>query len=115
MVIRGLAVDEIHFKDIFKVVYKEARIALMVGSLLALTNGIRVVLMYGNLGLAIILGITLMCTIFLAKLVGCTLPLFADKLGLDPAIMAAPLITTLVDSGSVAVHFALVTAMIQYL
>ncbi len=115
LVIRGLAVDEIAFTDILKVVFKEARVALMVGVALALINVVRIYLMYNMLGLGIVLGLTLILTIFAAKVIGCTLPLFADKLGLDPAIMAAPLITTVVDSGSIAVYFAMVSVLIEYI
>lgn len=115
LIIRGLAVDEINFSDILKVVFKEVRVALMVGISLALINVLRVYLMYDMLGLGIVLSLTLMLTIFLAKVIGCTLPLFADKLGLDPAIMAAPLITTMVDTGSIAIYFGLVSVLIEYI
>lgn len=109
LIIRGLAVDEIEFGDIFKVVFKEMRIALVVGMMLAFVNGIRIVIMYHNAVLAFAVGITLMCTVMLAKTIGCMLPLIAKKCGLDPAIMAAPLITTLVDTGTILVYFAIVT------
>ena len=104
-----MAVDEIEFKDIFKVVFKEVRITLIVGFLLAVVNGIRIILMYQNPLLAFAVGITLMCTVLLAKTIGCMLPLVAKKCGLDPAIMAAPLITTLVDTGTILVYFTIVT------
>ena len=109
LVIRGLAVDEIEFGDIFKVVFKEIRVALLVGFMLAVVNGIRVIIMYHDPLLAFALGITLICTVMLAKTIGCMLPLVAKKLGLDPAIMAAPLITTLVDTGTIFVYFTIVT------
>ena len=109
LVIRGLAVDEIEFGDIFKVVFKEIRVALLVGFMLAVFNGIRVIIMYHDPLLAFALGITLICTVMLAKTIGCMLPLVAKKLGLDPAIMAAPLITTLVDTGTIFVYFTIVT------
>lgn len=109
LIIRGLAVDEIHFTDLFKVLYKEIRIATVVGGALAVINGLRIMLMYQNLELAVLSGVSLMLTIFMAKIVGCTLPLLADKIGLDPAIMAAPLITTLVDSGSMFLFFSIAT------
>lgn len=115
LIIRGLAVDEIDFSDILKVVLKEARVALMVGVFLALINVVRIYIMYDMLGLGVVLSLTLMLTIFSAKVIGCTLPLFADKLGLDPAIMAGPLITTMVDSGTIAVYFALVSILIEYI
>ena len=65
--------------------------------------------MYHNLVLAVTLGITLVCTVVLAKVIGCTLPLAAKKCGLDPALMAAPLITTLVDTGTILLYFAIAT------
>ena len=109
LIIRGLAVDEIEFNDIFKAVFKEIRVALVVGFMLAVVNGIRVIIMYHDPLLAFALGLTLMCTVMLAKTIGCVLPLVAKKCGLDPAIMAAPLITTLVDTGTIFVYFAIVT------
>ena len=109
LIIRGLAVDEIRFRDIFKVVFKELRVSLLVGSMLAIANGIRIVIMYQNPLLALTLGITMICTVILAKTIGCTLPLVAKKCGLDPALMAAPLITTLVDTGTILIYFTIVT------
>lgn len=109
LIIRGLAVDEIEFNDIFKVMFKEIRVALVVGFLLAIVNAVRVIIMYHDPLLAFALGITLMCTVMLAKTIGCILPLIAKKCGLDPAIMAAPLITTLVDTGTIFVYFTIVT------
>lgn len=92
-----------------KALFKELRIALLVGFMLAVVNGIRIVIMYSNPTLAFAVGITLMCTVILAKTIGCALPLIAKKCGLDPAIMAAPLITTLVDTGTIFVYFTIVT------
>ena len=109
LIIRGLATDEIEFRDILKVIFKELRIAALVGAMLALVNGIRVVIMYQDPMLAFTLGITLLCTVVLAKTIGCTLPLFAKKCGLDPALMAAPLITTLVDTGTILIYFTIAT------
>ena len=113
LIIRGLTVGEVRFKDIFKVIFKEVRVAALVGAFLAIVNGIRVVIMYrGKVEnpamLALALGITLICTIIMAKTIGCTLPLAAKKIGLDPAIMASPLITTLVDTGTTLIYFTVV-------
>lgn len=108
LIIRGLAVGEVRFKDAFRVIFKEVRVALLVGAFLAVVNGVRILIMYHDrdpLPLAVALGITLMGTILMAKTVGCTLPLIAKKCGLDPAIMAAPLITTLVDTGTTIIYF----------
>ena len=109
LVIRGIATDEIRFGDLFKVAFKESRIALLVGAALAAVNGLRIVVMYQDPRLAILLGVSLMCTVFLAELIGCLLPLLAKKVHLDPAIMAAPLITTIVDTCSIMIYFAIAT------
>ena len=109
LIIRGLATDEIELRDVFKIIFKELCVALCVGLLLAIVNGIRIVVMYHNSILAMTLGITLVCTVVLAKVIGCTLPLVAKKCGLDPALMAAPLITTLVDTGTILLYFTIAT------
>lgn len=105
MIIRGLATGEIELKDVLKVWFKETRIALLVGLILAVVTGVRVVIQYQNPLLALVLGITLICTVVLAKSLGCTLPMLAKKLKLDPAIMASPLITTVVDTTSILIYF----------
>ena len=111
LVIRGLAVGEIGFRDIFRVIFKEIRIALIVGVLLSVVNGIRIYIMYDrNIMLAVALGITMIAVVAMAKCIGCVLPLTAKKLGLDPAIMAAPLITTILDTCTILVYFNIVTA-----
>lgn len=109
LIIRGLATDEIELRDVFKIIVKELAVALCVGALLAVVNGIRIVIMYQNPILAVTLGVTLICTVVLAKTIGCTLPLVAKKCGLDPALMAAPLITTLVDTGTILLYFTIAT------
>ena len=114
LVIRGLAVGEIEFSDIFKVIFKEIRVALIVGSLLAVVNGIRICIMYDrNLMLAVALGVTMLAVVAMAKCIGCILPLVAKKIGLDPAIMAAPLITTILDTCTILVYFNIVTAVFK--
>ena len=105
LIIRGLATDEIKMKDIFKVIWKELRVALIVGVILALVNGIRIYIQYRQLNVAFIVSLTLICTVVLSKLIGCTFPIVAKKIKLDPAIMAAPLISTIVDSTSVFILF----------
>ena len=110
LIIRGIALGEIRFRDIFRVIWKELGVSLLVGAVLALANGIRIYFMYqNNLGLAIVIAASLMRTIIISKLVGCILPLLAKKVGLDPAIMAAPLITTLVDTCSILIYFNIAT------
>lgn len=108
LIIRGLAVGEIKFKDIFKVIFKEIRIAMIVSLFLAVINGIRVFIMYRDIVLCICIGLTMMGTICLAKFIGCCLPLIAKKCKLDPAIMAAPLITTILDTSTILIYFNIV-------
>ena len=105
LIIRGLAMDEIRAKDIFKVMWKELRVSVLVGIVLAIVNGIRLLIQYQDMNLAIIVGLTLILTAVMAKLIGCVLPIVAKKVKLDPAIMAAPIITTIVDSCSVFAFF----------
>ncbi len=113
LIIRGMAIDEIRLRDFFKAIWKELRVALIVGTVLAICNGIRIVIQYQNLLLAIVLGVTLICTVALAKLLGCILPMLAKKLKLDPAIMAAPLITTIVDTCSILIYFSIAVALMH--
>lgn len=111
MIIRGLALDEIKTNDMIKAIFKELRIALVVGFLLAIVNALRIIWMYNKSDevyayvLALVLGITLVAVVVLAKVIGCVLPIAAKKLKLDPAIMAAPLITTILDTCSVLIFF----------
>ena len=111
LIIRGMAVDEIRLRDVLKVVWKEFRVSMIVSSTLAVVNGIRIMIMYQNLKLAVLIGLTLMCAVTMAELIGCSLPMLAKKCHLDPAIMASPLITTCVDAASIMVYFALATAI----
>ncbi|HIV95003.1 magnesium transporter [Drancourtella massiliensis] len=113
LIIRGIALDEIHFKDIFKVIFKEFRVAILVGAALAVVNGIYMVIRYHDPMLALLVSISLVATILIAKLIGCVLPLVAKKLRLDPAIMAAPLITTIVDVCSIMVYFQVATHLLH--
>ena len=105
MIIRALATDEIETRDVFKAWWKEIRIALLVGVTLGIVNGARSALQYHDLSLALVIAITLMFTACIAKSLGCLLPIGAKALKLDPAYMASPMITTIVDACSVAIYF----------
>ena len=111
LIIRGLATDEIELKDVFRALWKELRVSILVGVVLAVVNGIRILIQYQDMQLAVVIGITLIATVALAKSLGCLLPLLAKKLKLDPAIMASPLITTLVDIFSILVYFSIATTI----
>ncbi len=112
MIIRGMALDDIQLGDFFKAVFKEAKIGILVSICLAIVNGIRVWIMYGNLQIAIVLGLSLILIVILAKVMGCALPMLAKLCKIDPAIMAAPLISTIVDSCSVFIYFNIAMALL---
>ena len=109
LIIRGLALSQIQFRDIFKVVFKEFRISLIVGSVLAVSNGIRIMIQYGDPSLALVIALSLVGTVVISKMIGCMLPLLASRVHLDPALMASPLITTLVDIFSILIYFNIAT------
>ena len=113
LIIRGIALDEIRFTDLFKVMFKEFRISLIVGAFLAVANGIRIFKQYHKQGLAVVIASSLKGAVIMAKLVGCILPLLAKKVNLDPAIMASPLITTLVDTFSILIYFNIATVLFR--
>ncbi len=113
MIIRGMSLDEIKPKDILKVILKEGEISFMVGIVLSFVNSIRIILTYHNIILAITLSLTLICTVFMSKFLGCVLPITAKKLNLDPAVMAAPLITTIVDACSLIIYFNIAIQLLK--
>jgi len=113
-VIRGLSLGEIEFSDVLKILWKEFRVSILCGAVLSVVTYVKILLI-DNLILgsgidtltALTVCITLFLTVVAAKILGCTLPIFAKKLGADPAVMASPLITTLVDAGSLVIYFAI--------
>ena len=114
LVIRGLALGQVEFKDFFKVLWREFRVALMAGAVLSLITFLR--LMFLNqtgVGVAICVSSSMLLTVIIAKSIGCTLPLLAKKARLDPALMASPLITTLVDACSLTILFGVATAFLH--
>lgn len=111
VITRGLAVGELTFADALAIMWKEFRVSLLVGAVLAVANGVRIFLQYHDASMAIVIACSLVATIVVAKLVGCLLPLLAKRVGLDPAIMAAPLITTVVDACSIMIYFRIATML----
>ncbi|MEL7623343.1 MAG: magnesium transporter [Clostridiales bacterium] len=108
MVIRGMALDEIEGKDMGRVFWKELRVSLLVGTALALVNCIRLMITYpGEPMVYIIVSVSLVLTVALAKTIGGVLPIVAKLCKADPAIMASPLITTIVDAVSLIVYFSI--------
>ncbi len=119
-IIRGLSLGDIEFSDIIEVIWKESRIALLCGTVLSAATFVKIILvdrlLMGNsdvtLMVAAVVCITLVFTVFIAKLVGCTLPLIAKKLGFDPAVMASPFITTIVDALSLMIYMNVATLLL---
>ncbi|MBQ7821288.1 MAG: magnesium transporter [Clostridia bacterium] len=115
MVIRGMSLGEIKLKDFFKVMFKELRIALLCGSALSVVNAIRLIITYNNdpsvdaYKLALTVSLAIMATVIMSKAIACMLPMLAKRVKLDPAIMASPLITTIVDICSTMLFFSLAT------
>lgn len=112
-VIRGISLGQVEFRDFFKVLWKECRVSFLCGIILGIAAIGKVMLVDNilmknpevTIFVALVVGITLFATIVSAKLIGCALPLLAKKTGLDPAVMASPLITTLIDTVSLLVYF----------
>jgi magnesium transporter len=113
LMIRGMTLGEIKFSDIFKVVIKESATSLLMGVVLSVVNFLRVYLVYRDLTTALILALAMVATVFMAAVIGGILPLIAKKLKIDPAIMAAPLITTLVDAAALAIYFAIAVSLLK--
>lgn len=120
-VIRSLSLGEISFRDVPKIVFKEARVAILCGVVLAVANFIKMMLLDNmimqnsdvTVVVALVVCLTLIVTVFVAKIIGCTLPLLAKKIGFDPAVMASPFITTLVDAISLFVYFQIATHLLN--
>lgn len=120
LIIRGIALDEIHFSDFFKVVFKEFRISIIVSSVLAVVNGVRIYIMYQHkcdypFMLALTIALSIIATVILSKVIGSMLPMLAKKCRLDPAIMATPLITTIVDCCSLFLYFNIATIVFSHI
>jgi len=113
-VIRALSLDEIAFKDLLRVIWKECRISFFCGVTLAFCNFLKLIYIDNiAFNVSIVISLTLVLTIFLAKAIGSILPLFAEKLKMDPAVMASPLITTIVDAGSLIIYFKIACMLLN--
>lgn len=113
-IIRGLSLNEIEFRDAFRVVWKEVRVAVLCGLTLAAANFIKLLLFDRvELMVALVVCLTLVAAVMIAKIVGCTLPMLAKKIGFDPAVMASPFITTIVDVLSLLVYFQIATRLLH--
>ncbi|MBR2121762.1 MAG: magnesium transporter [Lachnospiraceae bacterium] len=112
-IIRGLSLNEIEFSDIGSTIWKEIRVAGLCGLTLGAVNFVKLmVLDRVQLNIALIVCVTLILVVMFAKLIGCTLPMLASKIGFDPAVMASPLITTIVDAISLTIYFMMATNLL---
>lgn len=112
-VIRGLSLGEITYRDTLRIIWKEARVALLCGVTLAAANFAKLML-FDRVGLSVslVVCLTLIVAILIAKLIGCTLPVLAKRIGFDPAVMASPFITTIVDALSLMVYFQFASGLL---
>ena len=114
LVIRGLSLGQITLKDFFKALWKEFRVALIVGAVLFVFTLFRVRFINGAAWpVSFVVAAALFCTIMLAKALGCAMPMLAKRLGLDPALMASPMITTVVDMSSLFIYFTIAKAVLK--
>lgn len=113
-IIRGISLNEIAFKDIFRVIWKELRVALICGITLSVTLFAKLILVDRiEFKIAIVVALAIISAVALAKMVGCMLPLFAKKIGFDPAVMANPLLSTMVDVVTLAVFFKIAVTVLH--
>ena len=113
-IIRGLSLNEIEFSDAFRVIWKEIRVACLCGITLAAANFLKLLLLDKvSIMVALVVCLTLVAAVIIAKFVGCTLPMLAKKIGFDPAVMASPFITTIVDVLSLLVYFQIATHLLH--
>lgn len=120
-IIRGLSLNDIVLKDVFKVIWKEIRVSVLCGVVLAVVNFGKIMLIDGMLlgnpnidaMVALVVCLTLVLAVFFAKLIGCSLPILAKAIGFDPAVMASPFITTIVDAISLLAYFMIAQALLH--
>lgn len=112
-IIRGISLNEIVFSDIFRILWKEIRVSVLIGLTLAVANFVKLLLFDRvTVIIALVVCLTLIFTVLFAKVVGCTLPLLARKIGFDPAVMASPFITTIVDALSLIIYFQIASLLL---
>ena len=112
-IIRGLSLNEITYSDVFKILWKELRVALICGITLSAAYFAKLMI-FDRVGMsvALVVCLTLVASVAIAKMIGCSLPMLAKRLGFDPAVMASPFITTIVDALSLMIYFAIATQLL---
>lgn len=120
LIIRGLALGEIKVRDYFRVLWKEIRVSIMVGFVLGVVNALRMFVLRATIGndasnsVILVVSLSVWCVVIVAKIMGCTLPIIAKLLKLDPAMMTGPMISTVVDAISLLIYFTLANAIIPF-
>ncbi len=113
-IIRALSLGEVEFSDIFRVIWKEFRVAVACGLTLSVCNFVKLLIVDRvSISVALVICLTLIATVIIAKFIGCTLPILAKKIGFDPAVMASPFITTIVDAISLLIYFRIATIVLK--
>lgn len=113
-IIRSLSLGDIEFKDIGRVIWKELRVAILCGITLTVVNMVKLLIIDKvTIEVAMVISLTLLVTIIISKLIGCTLPILVKKIKLDPAVMASPIITTIIDALSLVIYFQIATHLLN--
>ena len=112
-IIRSLSLNDVEFKDILKVIFKELRVSFLIGLTLAVANFLKLLFIDRvTTKVALVVCSTLVLTVCVAKVIGCSLPMIAKKLKFDPAVMASPFITTIVDAVSLFIYFRIAVTVL---
>ena len=117
-IIRALSLEDVQFKDIFKVIWKEFRVGILCGASLAVVNFGKMMILNGrdpevSVMMIIVISLALFCSVVIAKFIGCILPMLAQKIGFDPAVMSSPFITTIVDALTLLIYFNLAVLILH--
>ncbi len=113
-IIRALSLDDVEFKDIFRVIWKELRVGLLCGVSLAIVNFVKMLILHqGTVLIITVISMALFCAVIVAKFIGCVLPMLAAKIGFDPAVMSSPFITTIVDALSLLLYVNMAIAILH--
>ena len=107
MIIRGMSIDEIQLRDFPKVLWLEFRVSIILSTVLAIVNGLKICIFDRDVKLALVVSLAVAGTVIMAEVIGCILPMLAKKCKVDPAVMASPIITTIVDAGSILIYFGI--------
>ena len=113
-IIRALSLEDVEFRDLFKVIWKELRVGVLCGISLAIVNFIKMLILHqGTVLIIMVVSLALFCAVVVAKFIGCVLPMLASKVGFDPAVMSSPFITTIVDALSLLLYVNLAIAILH--